>query len=296
MSLETTDSKVIHVIAAAADYPIPFKFFEKTDLKVCTGNAGTLTELVLDYDYMVGNLISNVLTPADDYPNGATLRLITTQTIGHTLAISRVLPLTQPDKLPSSGTLNTESLERRLDKMTMMIQQLSEQMSRAIQVSETAVLDPVTHMPIIDAADVLTAIFNVQEDVALKKSQVETLLASNVYGVIPNCICAVDLSAFTLVNCYMDTVLKIRKADANLGYPATGFVIDAALTGAAVTVYRAGVAGGFAGLTPGLDAYLSTSGGITQDPDAEPTLCAQPVGFAISTTTAFIQPAVPLML
>lgn len=282
MSVASANSKITYLIAAGqTDYPFPYKFFTKADLKVYVGNAGTLTELVLDYDYIV--------TPdADDYPDGSTIRLVTSQTVGHTLVIARILPILQGMALPSSGRIDTAAVEQAFDKLVMIAQQLDEQMSRMVQQSLTS--------SVLTADEVLTEIYNVQADVALKKSQVDALITSNVYGVIPGCTCAVDLVAFTLVNCYMDTILKIRKADCDLGYPANGMVIANALTGAVVTVYRAGVATGFAGLTPGLDAYLSTEGGITQDPDADPTLCAQPVGFAISPTTAFIQPAVPIML
>lgn len=106
-----------------------------------------------------------------------------------------------------------------------------------------------------------------------------------------------DLAAGDLVNLYLDTTLKARKADASGGMSkqADGYVIAAVSTGQTATVYFDGTITGLAALTIGAKYYLSaTPGAVTATIPTTAGHIAQYVGKAMSATELTFEPAEPI--
>lgn len=102
-----------------------------------------------------------------------------------------------------------------------------------------------------------------------------------------------DLAAGDFVNIWDDSgTIKVRKADASGGNAkkADGFLLAAALTGAAATVYYGNVNNQLSSLTKGAIYYLSgTAGGVTTTAPSTATHIVQRVGKAISATELLVE-------
>ena len=104
-----------------------------------------------------------------------------------------------------------------------------------------------------------------------------------------------DLSAGDWVNLYLDTTLKMRKADASNGYPVDGYVDAAVLTGASGDFYREGTNSNCSGLTIGTEYFLSaTAGAETATAPTTAGHIAQSIGKALSATEMLFQRGTPI--
>jgi hypothetical protein len=120
---------------AQTSWPFTFKVFAASDIAVTiANNLGVETALVLNADYSV-TLNSN----QDTSPGGTVTYPISGGALptGSKLTIIGNLPYDQPLDLPSGGNFSPLALENQLDRLTMQIQQLREQVGRAVQVSVT---------------------------------------------------------------------------------------------------------------------------------------------------------------
>lgn len=98
-------------------FPYTFRIFQKSDLVVQVVDLDeNLTVLALDTDYTV--------TGAGGYTGGNVI-LSTALTNGYQISISRELPVTQETDLRNQGKFFAEVHEDALDKLTMLIQQVS---------------------------------------------------------------------------------------------------------------------------------------------------------------------------
>ena len=117
-------------------FPFAFKVFAPTDVKVVVANsAGVETTLVLASDYTVTLNANQETSPGGviKYPiSGGPLPS------GSTLVIVGDLDYDQPLDLPSGGNFSPLALENQLDRTTMQIQQLAEQMDRTVKLPVTA--------------------------------------------------------------------------------------------------------------------------------------------------------------
>mgnify|MGYP006921293765 CR=1 FL=1 len=120
---------------AQTSWPFTFKVFAASDIAVTiANNLGVETALVLGTDYSVAVNANQDTSPGGTvtYPlSGSALP------VGSKLTIIGNLPYDQPLDLPSGGNFSPLALENELDRLTMQIQQLREQVGRAIQVSVT---------------------------------------------------------------------------------------------------------------------------------------------------------------
>jgi hypothetical protein len=120
---------------AQTSWPFTFKVFAASDIAVTIADTlGVETALVLGSDYSVTLNANQETSPGGTvtYPiSGAALP------VGKRLVIFGNLPYDQPLDLPSGGNFSPLALENQLDRLTMQIQQLREQVGRAIQVSVT---------------------------------------------------------------------------------------------------------------------------------------------------------------
>ena len=120
---------------AQTSWPFTFKVFAASDIAVTiANNLGVETALVLGTDYSV-----SVNANQDTSPGGTVTYPISGSPlpVGSKLTIIGNLPYDQPLDLPSGGNFSPLALENELDRLAMQIQQLREQVGRAVQVSVT---------------------------------------------------------------------------------------------------------------------------------------------------------------
>jgi hypothetical protein len=114
-------------------FPVPFRFIDAAHLRVVRrSSAGVETTLVLSVDYSVSGA---------DNPAGGSVTLGTAPAVGEVLAIIRNVPMDQTLDYVANDPFPAESHERGLDKLTMALQQVDEQVDRSLRV-------PVTDAPI----------------------------------------------------------------------------------------------------------------------------------------------------
>jgi hypothetical protein len=111
-------------------FAIPYYFLENTHLKVIkrTDSTGAEVTLTLNVDY--------TLTGAG-VQAGGTLTATVAPATGTTLVISRNVPATQETDYPANDPFPSASHERALDKLTMLAQQGSANISKALRVPDT---------------------------------------------------------------------------------------------------------------------------------------------------------------
>lgn len=144
---------------STATYAYSFKIFETSDLVVIVTKTSDNTEttLTLTTDYTVsgagdtsgGNI---VLVDASQAWMSASSFLDT----GYTLAIRRVLPLTQLTDIRNQGAFYPEGHEDQFDKLLMVSQQQQDEIDRASKLPES--VDPATFdtaIPVPEASKIL---------------------------------------------------------------------------------------------------------------------------------------------
>lgn len=108
-----------------------------------------------------------------------------------------------------------------------------------------------------------------------------------------------NLAAGDWVNIWISTGIKARRADASTsGKRAHGFVLTAATSGNAATVYVAGINSAVSGATPGADAFLSdtTPGGYVSTAPTGSGKTVQYIGPILSATEIAYEPTMPVVL
>lgn len=116
-----TVSSTVSTIAYAGNsvttvFAIPFYFLDNSHLAVTKTTGVTVVSLILGTDYTLtgaGVLLGGSITLAVAMPTGSTL------------TINRVLPIIQTDDYHSHDTFPAETMEKDLDYLTMICQQLS---------------------------------------------------------------------------------------------------------------------------------------------------------------------------
>ena len=121
---------------ATTSFPFAFKVFAAADVKVVVANsAGVETTLVLNSDYSV------TLNPNQDTSPGGTVTYPISGSplpSGGVLSIIGDIDYDQPLDLPSGGNFSPLALENQLDRTTMQIQQLREEMDRTVKLPPTS--------------------------------------------------------------------------------------------------------------------------------------------------------------
>jgi hypothetical protein len=129
----------------ATTFDFEFKVFAKTDIAVVLADEiGTETELVLDSDYSVALNADQNADPGGTitYPiSGSPLAT------GEVLAIVGDLAYSQTTQLPNGGAYNASVVERALDRITILVQQILETANRGVQLAVTAATDGSSRLP-----------------------------------------------------------------------------------------------------------------------------------------------------
>ena len=138
MTIPSTSRKAGPLLGTGAQttWPFTFKVFAATDIAVTIVNAlGVETTLVYGTDYNVTLNGNQETSPGGTvtYPiSGSPLPALSS------LVIVGNLPYDQPLDLPSGGNFSPLALENELDRLPMQIQQLRENLGRALQVRVTS--------------------------------------------------------------------------------------------------------------------------------------------------------------
>jgi len=128
-------------------FPFVFKVFTSSDITVVRADAsGVETTLVLNSDYSVSLNSDQTASP------GGNVTLSSALATGYSLSITGNLAYSQATQLPTGGAYNAQNVEAAFDRVTMLTQQLLEQVSRAVKVSVTSGIDPSTYVSTLAAA------------------------------------------------------------------------------------------------------------------------------------------------
>ncbi|ACO74543.1 hypothetical protein LH435_15835, partial [Laribacter hongkongensis] len=121
----------------AASFPFGFKVFEADDVKVVQADAGGVeTTLSPGVDYSV------TLNPEQESAPGGSVVLNIPLPIGERLAITSSMANLQPITLTNQGGFYPEIINAGLDRLTILVQQIAEQIGRAIKVNISSSQDP----------------------------------------------------------------------------------------------------------------------------------------------------------
>lgn len=129
ISSETRKSGPFLGTGAVSEYPFNFTVFAGEDLELIMAvESGVEITLVLNSDYTV-NLNSN-----QDSSPGGTVLLSAPLPSGYRLVITSKLANLQPTDLTNQGGFYPQVVTRSLDRLTIMIQQVSEKVGRAMKI------------------------------------------------------------------------------------------------------------------------------------------------------------------
>lgn len=141
VSTETTKSATVVGNGVTTAFPFAFKIFQTSDVSVVLAVVATGVETVLTegVDYSVsmnadqeGDPGGEVTYPLSGSPMAST----------HSLTLVRDVPATQGLDLTLGGSFNPDNIEKALDRVTTLVQQLKEAVDRAIKVSISSGLTP----------------------------------------------------------------------------------------------------------------------------------------------------------
>lgn len=203
--------------AATTIFPYPFLILDQAHLRVIVTTSGVDVVKTLTTDYIVSGV---------GVETGGAVAFVSPPAAGAIVTIRRVVPYTQETDYIANDNFPAETHEETVDKLTMEVQQLVDQMSRSMQLPETEVSST---NPILPA----------------KATRVGTLLGFDSNGdpylfhIDPN----------TLIISPAVTINTINIADRAVTEPKLAFVLDLS---AHTLTYPAGQMGG-AGLASVLD-------------------------------------------
>jgi hypothetical protein len=134
MTVSTTTAKVSYAgNGSTTAFAVGFYFLANADLKVTLRSAaGVETVRTLGTDYSVTGA---------GVPSGGTVTMTVAPASGTTLVLSRNAPLTQVVDYQPNDPFPANTHEQALDKLTMITQQMQEQLDRSVK---TAISDTIT--------------------------------------------------------------------------------------------------------------------------------------------------------
>ena len=165
-----------------ASYPFYFKIFEKTDVYVVvTDDTGVETTIEADTDYRV------VMNENQDSDAGGYVTLLKDYT-GSKITIGSQVPYDQGVNITNKGGFYPSTLNKAYDKLTILCQQLLEQVSRCIKVNISSGVSADEYK------DELEGLVN--QSVSSAASAAASARSSGIR--FSNCIIAIDNSAYAI--------------------------------------------------------------------------------------------------
>lgn len=302
MTLAATEQRIEYQgngVTTAFGFPYPF--FDPGDLLVMLVNDGVA---LVDpppqlnggdtYDYT----ISGTQDPATgEYLSGGTITFNNAPIAAYRVILLRALDQTQEVSLRDNAKFPAKTVEAELDRLTMLAQDLQEQITRCISAPNFDI--PLTQLPI--------AALRADKLLGFDDEGQPTLYINGGgggggggSGTTMTMTAGEALSVGNLVNIYTDTgVAKMRKANAtDATKPCHGFVLSSIPLNGSGTFYAGGqINGGVGGLSPGAVYYLSTAaGGATTAPPSSAGNIVQEVGIALSATNLLVAPKMAVQL
>lgn len=228
------------------EFAFTFKVFSAADLLVVRGidATGVETTLVLDTDYT-----ASVNSDQNTSPGGS-ITLSSALATGTTLVVTSALENLQPAHLSNNGGFYPAVVNDALDRATIQIQQLAEQLSRAVMVSITSGTDP----------EALIASISSYADSAGASATAAAASETNA--------AASEVAAAASLDSFDDRYLGAKASDTALDNDGDALVAGATYFNTADNVWR--VWTGSAWTTPLLDAELAAIAGLTSAADTVP--------------------------
>lgn len=132
---------------ATVDFPFAFKVFSQSDVVVtATDLSGAETTLTLTTHYTVA------LNADQDASPGGTVTMVTAPLTGHLRTISSGVPELQAVALTNMGGFYPAVINGALDRLTILTQQNSEELSRAVKVAISSSTNPDSLIASVTAA------------------------------------------------------------------------------------------------------------------------------------------------
>jgi hypothetical protein len=122
---------------STTQFPFSFKVFSASDILVVrTDPSGVESNLVLGTDYTVA------LNADQDANQGGTITAITAPATGYLITITSQVQNLQPVTLTNQGAFYPKVINDALDRATIQIQQVAEQVGRAVKVPISSAISP----------------------------------------------------------------------------------------------------------------------------------------------------------
>ncbi|OXJ05370.1 hypothetical protein CFB48_11925 [Burkholderia sp. AU33647] len=119
-------------------FPVPFYFLRNTDILIDRlDRVGGIVSLTYGTDYTVNG--------AGD-PNGGSIQTTHVVDAGYVLRIYRSVPATQETQFQQNDPFPSKTIEKALDKLTMLVQQANRGVGRALKFPNSDI-DPITELP-----------------------------------------------------------------------------------------------------------------------------------------------------
>ena len=143
MAVSSTTAKVLYSgDDGTTVFPFTFKIFASTDLVVTlVGSDGAEAAKSITTHYTVSS-------SGNDFNDGGNVTMLTAPATGETLSISRDLPNTQTTDYVEGDAFPAESHEDALDKLTLIVQEMQEELSRAVKIPLSDSSDITTELPV----------------------------------------------------------------------------------------------------------------------------------------------------
>ena len=148
-----------------ASFPFVFKTIDRNDIKVLKYNTNTNEEEVLTSGYTVTVNLDQENSP------GGVVTLSSPLQEGYVLSVMSDIEMSQDVVLTNRGGFYPEIINSALDKVTMLIQQLSEEVSRCLRVRATSGETPEDAASRLESAQDLARQFSLIAEEAAKTSQ-----------------------------------------------------------------------------------------------------------------------------
>ncbi len=142
--LENSTNKLVYEVKTSKVFAFPVPFTSPSDI-VCYLEEGQQAERKLAPGEFT-------VESKDDYSAGADITLNIPLPAGKNLAIVRECPITQLVDFPEFGKFPASANEKALDKLTMICQQLREELARCLKTTITSGSDPQLLLDAIDKA------------------------------------------------------------------------------------------------------------------------------------------------
>jgi hypothetical protein len=135
MALSTTTSQVEYFGTNTTNQvcPVPFRFFEETDLEVSLLDANNeVTVLPVESYIVLGT----------DTPSGGSVMILSPVPTTTKIAIVRNVPETQLVSFTTGDRLPASTIERALDKVTMLVQEVARGVAKSLRFTDVVTTQP----------------------------------------------------------------------------------------------------------------------------------------------------------